>query len=492
MDTYFESKLKSVLKNTDSLKTPSCFDTVVIGLYIEEKLSKEERKNVEEHIKSCLFCLNQLNEMKELLYYQSKEVPIPHHLMEKLKDLYPKGEKKYSYENVFSSFITKIKEFLSFPIRHWRYSVVSVVSICLTILISLSLLKPEKETLIQPKIDLNSFVNIRALNSRGDILNEAQGVVINSKGIVAANLSLLAGASNVEIRLRDGKTYHIKNIWKDDNKNLAVMKIENENLPTIPIADINQINIGQTAFIIADLINGGNRFKEALVSDFKTYPIRYKEGAIQYIQLVSFTSKINRGALIDKEGRLIGLLITEEKNINIATPVKDIANLVKERKAIPISELKDVRFSAEALNYYMKGILASDAQKWDEAAELLKEAVQLNPNLEGAHIELGYIFYRRHDYELEAKEYKEVLKINPMNTDAIFSLAANLQTRGFYEQAIKEYEKVIKLDPEDAEAYYELGIAYLAQGEKDRAMNVYPKLKTLDPGTAELLKRLIK
>ncbi len=341
-----------------------------------------------------------------------------------------------------------------------------------------------------PPVDANSFVEVRALDDRGTVVNEAQGVVVNSKGLIASNLSQLVGASTIQITSRDGKTYRTTRVWRDEERNLAVMKIENDSLPSIPAADIREISIGQTVFLVTDRARGKKAFKESLVSDFKQVPGRRSGGPIQYIQLATLTTNAARGAIVDGQGKLVGFLVAQEKRISLAAPVAGAEQLAQEGKAVPLSELKGVKFSAEALNLYLRGILARDAQRWDEAIGLLKKAVELNPRLEGARLELAYAYYREHLYALEAREYEEVLKVNPENTDALFGLASNLETRGEYGEAIKTYEKVLTLDPEDADTYYQLGLAYLAQGNKEKAMWAYAGLKTRDRGYAEMLKRL--
>jgi tetratricopeptide (TPR) repeat protein len=479
MDT-FEKKLNAALDDLGAIKTPECIDTSTIGLYADNKLSGEGKTRTENHIKTCLYCLDQLAEMRELLLYQKQETSVSPQLLSKLKVLYPKQEPSTPFKD-------KIKELIFFP--GWKYAVVSFASICLTILITLSI-KTDKSSPGSPTVDMNSFVTVRALGSGGETLREAQGVVINANGLVASNLTALAGARMIEVKLRNGKTYQTRDIWKDDDKNLAVMKIDSDRLPSLSLADVSEMTIGQSAFIVTDPAKAKRGLKEALISDFKSYPGRHKDGGVQYIQLASLTSLVNRGALIDKDGKLIGLLVTEEKNINLAAPLKDMERMVKEQKAIPLSELKNMRFSEKALSFYMKGILADYAHKWDEAIVFLKQALELNPDLEGAHLELGYAYYRKRLYDLEAKEYEEALRINPRNTDALSSLAENLETRGLYEQAITAYEKVVALDPDDTLTLYDLGVAYLAQGQRAKAMEIYPKLKQLDSGAAEKLRRL--
>jgi len=495
MDTNFELTLRKAgraLRNIEALKTPSCLEVETIGFYIEGKLSKGEKRKAEEHINSCLYCLHQLLELKELIYFQRHKVSLPSPLLNKIRNLYPKRERliKELFRNTISYLAQGTADLFTLPFRQWRYAMVSMVAASVAVFITLTLWIPEKGIMTIPELNPNSFVQVQALNNEGRILSEAKGVIIDPKGIVATNLYPIMGASLTRIILRDGKTYQIQSLWKDEEKNLALMKIEGEPFSALPMADLKQVYIGQRVLILTDQLKTKKGIDSAIISDFKGYPSRSAKGQVQYIQLASFTAQYTGGALIDQEGRLIGLLISEEKGMNLAVPLREAFNLIEKQKPIPISELKNISFSPEALNYYFKGILARDAQRNDEAMEFFKKAIELNPNLEGPHLELGSIYYIKRLYDLEIKEYQEVLKINPKNTDALFFLAEAYETKGLYDIAIKEYEKIISIDPEDAEAYYNLGLAYLTEGRKSKALEIYPKLKALDPGFAEKLKRL--
>jgi len=526
MALSYESKLKKYLRNIEIMKTPSCLDTDTIGFYIENKLPPGEKMRVEKHISSCLYCLNQLTELKELVYFQRQSAPLPSRLLQNIMGLFPKVERprKEFFKDIFSSFVQRISDLFTFPVRQWRYVTVSVIAASIAIFITLSIRNTDKEllriskpdfTLLHlrkhepttaykdrteiekgfikiPKFDPNSFVQVRAISSDGKVLTETQGVIVDPQGLVASNLYPLVGASLTEITLKDGSKYQIRNLWKDEEKNLALMMIERKSLPAFPIADLRQIHIGQKVLIVADPSELKKGIESAIVSDLKGYSSRGAGGKIQYIQLASFAAQYTEGALIDQEGKLIGLLITQEKDMNLAVPLKEALTLIKEQTPIAISELKSMKFNPEALNYYFKGILARDARRNDEAMEFFKKAIELNPNLEGPHLELGNIYYIKRLYDLEIKEYQEALRLNPKNTDALFYLAEAYETKGLYDFAIKEYEKIITIDPEDAEAYYNLGLAYLTQGQKDKALKNYSKLRALDPGFAEKLKRLAK
>jgi hypothetical protein len=137
MAVSFESKLKKYLKNIEIMKTPSCLDTDTIGFYIENKLPKGEKMRVEKHISSCLYCLNQLTELKELVYFQRQSAPLPSYLLQKIKDLFPKEEKfkKELSIDIFSPIIQRISDFFTFPVRQWRYATVSLATALAVILI---------------------------------------------------------------------------------------------------------------------------------------------------------------------------------------------------------------------------------------------------------------------------------------------------------------------------------------------------------------------
>ena len=148
MALSYESKLKKYLRNIEIMKTPSCLDTDTIGFYIENKLPPGEKMRVEKHISSCLYCLNQLTELKELVYFQKQSAPVPSYLLQRIKDLFPKEEKpgRELSKDIFSPVIQRISDFLTFPVRQWRYATVSIATalIVIFILIVYKGFSPEK------------------------------------------------------------------------------------------------------------------------------------------------------------------------------------------------------------------------------------------------------------------------------------------------------------------------------------------------------------
>jgi len=477
MSMELEKNIKAALADIESFHTADCLDTDVIGRYTENELNDQEREVVEKHLHTCLYCLKQLNDMTALQHFQ-KQTAVKQHKVQQLQANFP-------------TLVEKLQEFFNFTINPWRFSAVGLATAWVIFIASSFVLKQAGHEAGFPQLNRDAFVKVQALNEAGSILGEQQGVVVGSEGLIASNLSHLAGASKLRITLKDGSTRDISQMWKDDDKNLAVLKTDANALTSIPLGDIKEI-VGKKIYAVADPSSSNKGLQEALASDIKEIPSRKKDGGAKYIQVATQSVTATKGAIVDEKGRLLGFMITEEKHINLATPVDDVAKLVKSGKAIPVSQLKQVSFSGDALTAYMKGIMARDSQRWDEAISNLQTAIRLNPRLEGAYVELGYAYYRKQNFIKEAEAYEATLKINPDNPDALYSLAWNMESRGSYQQAIPLYEKALSLSPDDTEIIYQLGLSYLAQGRKDKALDMSVRLKRLDPGQAELLKRLIK
>ena len=486
-----ESKIKDALKGIDSFRTPDCLDDNTIGSYAENKLAEPQRITTEAHLRTCLYCLKQLNDMTEQLHYQKHPAPLSPRLEALLSERTPVQNPRLSQSEGIRSILQRVKEAFSFSPQQWRFSALGLATAWVVFLTSTAVLHQGGDKTGMPILDGSAFVKVQALSGSGSVLKEEQGVVIGSDGLIASKLAPLAGASKLQVTLKDGTIYQTDTLWKDEDNNLAVMRVGNKTLKAIPLGDISEI-VGKRIYTVPDSPESAKGLQEALASDVKEFPNRKNDGGPKYIQVATQTVTASKGAIVDEHGRFLGLLITEEKHLNLATSVEDITKLAATSKAIPLSQLKQVNFSGEAFNAYMKGILARDAQRWGEAIKYYQKAVKLNPRLEGAYVELGYAFYRTKDFDREADAYNAALQINPDNADALFNLAENLESHYKYPEAIVLYEKALAIEPEDMEVLYQAGLSYLAQGNRDKATEMYNRLKTLDRGNAELLRRLIK
>jgi S1-C subfamily serine protease len=479
MSMGLENKIKVALTDIDNFMTADCLDVDTVGLYVENKLPEPQKAKVEAHLHTCLYCLKQLNDMTEILHIQRKHATVS----QVEADQYP----------VPRSLSHRIKDFFSFSPLQWRYSAITLATAWMVFIVSIAVLRQGREQHARvPHLNPNSLVKVSAFDKSGKLLRAQQGVIVSDDGYIESNLTPLAGATKIKVTLRDGRTREIDKIWADDESNLAVMRVEENDLQGVRMTDVASIDIGHKIFAVPDSEDEAGSVSDAIVCDFKQTSGRRSNSSMQYIQVSTQNIVKNTGKLLDEKGNLIGFIITENEHINFATPAQAFKQLVKSTKAIPVSELQPGSFSSEALNLYMKGILARDAQRVDEAMVSLQQAVKLNPRLTGAYLELADLYYKKHQFDKEAQAYETVLKVNPINVDALYGLAWNKESFGKYQEATTLYLKALALEPEDTDILYQLGLSYLAQNNKSKAMEMSVRLKKLEPGKGEMLRRLMK
>lgn len=85
METTPEKIGAELLENLEKYKTPECLTVSTLGQYIEHTLPNEERDGAEKHLTACLYCLNQLVELRELLFLEKKADPLPPYLEKSLQ-----------------------------------------------------------------------------------------------------------------------------------------------------------------------------------------------------------------------------------------------------------------------------------------------------------------------------------------------------------------------------------------------------------------------
>jgi hypothetical protein len=176
MTNPLDSILQKALKNMESQKTPACLSLEILGLYIEGKLPAGEKITAEEHIGSCLYCLNQLTELKELIYFQRQNTPLPFHLRQRINELFPKQEipKKELWKDIFSPLIQTISDFFAFPFRQWRYATVSLAT-ALAVILIMTIYKgatPEKPSEIEKILRKQVFTTLSLKEVKNPIIIE--------------------------------------------------------------------------------------------------------------------------------------------------------------------------------------------------------------------------------------------------------------------------------------------------------------------------------
>jgi tetratricopeptide (TPR) repeat protein len=109
-----------------------------------------------------------------------------------------------------------------------------------------------------------------------------------------------------------------------------------------------------------------------------------------------------------------------------------------------------------------------------------------------AYKNLGNAYSGLQKYDDAANALKKAAELDPKNASAHFNLGLTLYTAGRYSEAIESYKEVIKLRPQLGQAYFNLALAYVAISDKPAAMAQYNALKGIDAEMAKQLYDAIK
>ena len=189
---------------------------------------------------------------------------------------------------------------LTFASLKWRYSAVGIICATLGVMLTLLVFRPTNRRDSGPQLNPDAFVNITALGEDGRVLKENRGVVMDARGYIASNLTTISGAATLRVVQRNGKTYHIDKVWADENRNLAVLKLDTDSVPALPLSTIKQL-VGKNLFIVTDPANATKGMTESIVSDFHQIPGRRSDRPKHYIEIATLTTHATGGVLVDEQ-----------------------------------------------------------------------------------------------------------------------------------------------------------------------------------------------
>jgi tetratricopeptide (TPR) repeat protein len=112
--------------------------------------------------------------------------------------------------------------------------------------------------------------------------------------------------------------------------------------------------------------------------------------------------------------------------------------------------------------------------------------------LSNAYKNLGNGYNGLKQYNEAAEALKHATEIEPANAAAHFNLGLALYNGRRYSEAIEAYKAVVKLRPELAAAHYNLGLTYVAINDKPAARQEYDILKPLNATMAAQLNSLLR
>ncbi len=144
----------------------------------------------------------------------------------------------------------------------------------------------------------------------GKSLGAGSGVIIASDGYIVTNNHVIDNASEIEVVLSDNRSYEAKVVGADESTDLAVIKINQEDLPAVTYGNSESISIGEWVLAIGNPYEFRSTVTAGIVSA-KGRNINILGGGTSIESFIQTDAAVNPGnsggALVNLNGQLIGI-----------------------------------------------------------------------------------------------------------------------------------------------------------------------------------------
>ena len=161
--------------------------------------------------------------------------------------------------------------------------------------------------------DFFEFFHFRKSNPRERVfLYEAMGsgVIISPDGYIVTNNHVVQDATEIIVTLNDRRVYHATIVGTDPSTDIALVKIDQNDLPSLTYGNSDDVHIGEWVLAVGNPFNLTSTVTAGIVSaKARNINILGSQGAIEsFIQTDAAVNSGNSGgALVNTRGELIGI-----------------------------------------------------------------------------------------------------------------------------------------------------------------------------------------
>ena len=163
------------------------------------------------------------------------------------------------------------------------------------------------------------------------------GFIISKDGYVLTNNHVIEDAEEIIVRLNDRSEYKATLVGADKQSDLALLKVDGKNLPTVKIGNSNTLKPGQWVFAIGSPFGFDYSVTKGIISALnRSLP---SENYVPFIQTdVPINPGNSGGPLLNMSGQVIGInsqIYTRSggfMGLSFAIPIDDAMNVVKQLK----------------------------------------------------------------------------------------------------------------------------------------------------------------
>jgi serine protease Do len=211
--------------------------------------------------------------------------------------------------------------------------------------------------------------------------SSGSGVIISDDGYIVTNNHVVDEGEKIEVILADKQSYEAKVIGTDPSTDLALLKIEEKNLPFITFGNSDSVEVGEWVLAVGNPFNLESTVTAGIVSakgrNINLLRTRDTSAVESFIQTDAAVNPGNSGgALVNTNGELIGI------NSAIATPTGTFAGY---SFAVPVNIVSKVVNDLKKFGMVQRGFLGVQIATLN--ADLAKTKGLDAKNLKGVYVD---------------------------------------------------------------------------------------------------------
>jgi Do/DeqQ family serine protease len=162
------------------------------------------------------------------------------------------------------------------------------------------------------------------------------GFIIENNGRIITNAHVVDGADTVTVTLKDGRTFEGKVLGTDPVTDVAVVKIEAQNLPTVKIGNSESLQPGESAIAIGNPLGLDNTVTEGIISATgrSSGEVGIPDKRVNFIQTDAAINPGNSGGpLLNDRGEVVGVntaIIQGAQGLGFAIPINTAQRIAEQ------------------------------------------------------------------------------------------------------------------------------------------------------------------
>ena len=196
--------------------------------------------------------------------------------------------------------------------------------------IDASVIRPQRSGSVAPREFLGGQFNAPSTPKSG----VGSGFILSEAGEIVTNAHVVDGADRVQVTLKDGRSFDGHVMGSDPVTDVAVIKLEAQNLPTIALGDSAQLQTGEWAIAIGNPLGLDNTVTEGIISAIgrSSGQVGVPDKRVNFIQTDAAINPGNSGGpLLNAKGEVIGVntaIIQGAQGLGFAIPINTVKDIV--------------------------------------------------------------------------------------------------------------------------------------------------------------------